>query len=238
MRVFLIPVSSDRYELYCEVPEDDLLPDAVEQAGFLKRTFLKIRKGLEPFEHASPREGQAAPRGFAGRIFARFGRRLAETIAEQRLLWHLRKRTTATAVHPDDLDGSSVIPIVRRRVQKDFEKHRFWLVIDTLLLVASALLALVPGPNLVAYYFAFRVVGHFLSIRGARQALAHVVWSVEPSAPLAELRRLLPQDPAVRRPRLEAVASALGLEHLPRFFDRVSAPPRDIVRPVRTSTIP
>src|SRR5690349_309920 len=102
MRVFLIPVSSDRYELYCEVPEDDLMPDSVEQAGFLKRTFLKIRKRLEPFEH-TPRDAQAAPHGFAGRIFARFGRLLAEAIAEQRLLWHLRKRTTATAVHPDDL---------------------------------------------------------------------------------------------------------------------------------------
>jgi Mitochondrial K+-H+ exchange-related len=224
MRVFLIPVSSDRYELYCEVPEDDPHPESVEQAGFVKRTFLKLRTRLDAFEHAPSHGAQAPPRGLAGRILARFGRRLAETIAEQRLLWHLRKRTAATAVHPDDLDSSSVIPIVRRRVQQDFEKHRFWLVIDTVLLAASALLVLLPGPNLVAYYFAFRVVGHFLSIRGARQALGRVAWSVEPSSALSELRTLLQQDPVARRPRLEVVASALGLDHLPRFFDRVSAP--------------
>ena len=39
------------------------------------------------------------------------------------------------------------------------------------LLIVSGVLALVPGPNVLAYYFAFRVVGHWLSMRGARQGL-------------------------------------------------------------------
>src|SRR4029079_15633687 len=118
--------------------------------------------------HYEPAE---PPRGVWQRIVARFRRLVAEAIAEQRLLWHLRNRTAATAVHPDDLPAASVMPIVRAHIQKDYEKHRFWLAIDVLLLAASALLTLLPGPNLIAYYFAFRVVGHFLSIRGARQAL-------------------------------------------------------------------
>ena len=95
-------------------------------------------------------------------------------------------------------------------------------MIDVLLLAASALLTLLPGPNLIAYYFAFRVVGHYLSIRGARQALARIDWSLEPSTPRAELRRLLVEDAASRQSRLQAVATSLGLEHLPRFFDRVT----------------
>jgi hypothetical protein len=108
-------------------------------------------------------------------------------------------------------------------VRKDFEKHRFWLAIDLLLLAASAPLTIVPGPNLIAYYFAFRVVGHFLSIRGARQGLTRVRWTPEPSGQLADLRALLAEDPQSRRPRLDAIASALGLEHLPGFFERVTA---------------
>jgi hypothetical protein len=40
--------------------------------------------------------------------------------------------------------------------------------------------------------------------------------------PLAELRRLRVEDAAARQSRLEAVATSLGLEHLPRFFDRVT----------------
>ena len=34
----------------------------------------------------------------------------------------------------------------------------------------SGLLFLVPGPNVIAYYFAFRMVGHYFSLRGARKA--------------------------------------------------------------------
>ena len=53
------------------------------------------------------------------RVVARFGRLIAEAIAEQRLLWHLRNRTAATLVHPDDLPATSVMPIVLRQIQKD-----------------------------------------------------------------------------------------------------------------------
>jgi len=222
MNVFLIPVGSDRYELYCEVPPEDSLADQTERKGGLfSRLAARVRRGIQSLErrHYEPAE---PPHGVWQRIVARFGRLMAEAIAEQRLLWHLRNQTAATLVHPDDLPATSVMPIVRTQIQRDFEKHRFWLVIDVLLLAASALLTLLPGPNLIAYYFAFRVVGHYLSIRGARQALARIDWSLEPSTPLAELRRLLVEDAASRQSRLEAVATSLGLEHLPRFFDRVT----------------
>jgi hypothetical protein len=223
MRVFLIPVGSDRYELYCEMPEEDAVADQPDrQSGVLSRLAARVRRGIQSLERRQHEPGEP-PRGLWQRIVARFGRLIAEAIAEQRLLWHLRNLTAATVVHPDDLPAASVMPIVRRQIQKDYEKHRFWLVIDLLLLAASALLTLVPGPNLIAYYFAFRVVGHFLSIRGARQALARIDWSLEPSEALAELRRLLAQDAASRESRVQAVASSLGLEHLPRFFDRVTA---------------
>ena len=67
-----------------------------------------------------------------------------------------------------------VMVLIRRMLQRDYERHRLWLVVDTIGLIASGLLMLVPGPNLLAYYFAFRVVGHWLSMRGAAQGLQHV----------------------------------------------------------------
>lgn len=224
MNVFLIPVGRERYELYCEMPEDDVLAGDQQERkdGVVARAIARARRWIQSLERRQY-EPPEPSRGLWQRIVARFGRLIAEAIAEQRLLWHLRNRTAATVVHPDDLPSGSVMPIVRAHVQKDYEKHRFWLAIDLLLLAASALLTLLPGPNLIAYYFAFRVVGHFLSIRGARQALARIEWSLEPSPDLAELRRLLAEDAATRQSRLQAVASSLGLEHLPRFFDRMTA---------------
>jgi hypothetical protein len=224
MNVFLIPVGHDRYELYCEMPDDEALADRPERTGgIVSRTVTRVRRWVQSLErrHYEPPE---PARGLWQRILARFGRLIAEAIAEQRLLWHLRNKRAATVVHPDDLPATSVMPVVRAQIQKDYEKHRLWLVIDLLLLAVSALLTLLPGPNLIAYYFAFRVVGHFLSIRGARQALSRIEWSLVQSTDLAELRRLLVQDATARQSRLQAVAASLGLEHLPRFFDRVTAP--------------
>jgi hypothetical protein len=149
---------------------------------------------------------------------------VAESIAEQRLLWHMRRQHEAVIVHPVDLAGDAAETTVRRAMQVDFEKHRRWLVIDSVLMVLSGALILVPGPNVLGYYFAFRVVGHYFSMRGARQGLGAVVWRHRPDEALADLRLLAREDPVERRHRVEAIAARLGLDDLRRFFDRVAVP--------------
>ena len=90
--------------------------------------------------------------------------------------------------------------------------------------MASGLLFLVPGPNLLAYYFVFRMVGHYFSLRGARQGLSVVAWTTEPSAPLSDLRRAIDLDTDERDRRVSNIAAALKLEHLAKFFDRTAIP--------------
>ncbi len=147
---------------------------------------------------------------------------VAERIAEQRLLWNLRGQTTAVVAHPQDMTFDQVLTLVRRTLQRDYERHRLWIVLDSLLLVASGALMLVPGPNIVAYYFAFRVVGHWLSMRGADQGLHHVEWTGRPCPPLGELRELAVLEPRVRNQRIHDIAARLRLQHLSTFFDRVA----------------
>jgi hypothetical protein len=74
----------------------------------------------------------------------------------------------------------------------------------------------------VAYYFAFRMVGHYLSLRGARQGLDAVAWTSEQSAPLSELRRAISLEGDERERRVHDVAAALKLEHLVKFFERMA----------------
>ena len=94
--------------------------------------------------------------------------------------------------------------------------------IDSLLMVASGLLILIPGPNILGYYFAFRVVGHYFSVRGARNGLDRVTWTQTPSEPLTELRHALALDAAARLRQAESVASRLRLDHLATFFQRTA----------------
>jgi hypothetical protein len=82
----------------------------------------------------------------------------------------------------------------------------------------------VPGPNIAAYYLAFRLVGHYLSMRGARQGMDCVQWDPRPSDPLAELRTLVALEPEVREARVSEIAERLRLERLATFFDRLAVP--------------
>ena len=87
----------------------------------------------------------------------------------------------------------------------------------------TAVLVLLPGPNVIGYYFIFRVIAHYLSWSGARQASVRTVWQAEPEPALTELGTLarLPHD--ARAQRVAAIAEALQLPRLVEFFDRVAA---------------
>jgi hypothetical protein len=226
MDVYLVPVGADRHELYCEVPDEpdtDQVEGQEPSRGFFRRLLVRFREMLAEAErerrqaHTTPVQG-----GWLGRIKARTMRWVAESIAEQRLLWLLRRQTEACLFYPDDLDEAKAITILRSQLGRDFDKHRFWLTIDSLGFVASGLVALVPGPNVLAYYFAFRLVGHYFSLRGARQGLSGVQWRSEKSAPLSELRRAIDLEPAVRVRHVHDVALRLRLEHLASFFERTA----------------
>jgi len=103
--------------------------------------------------------------------------------------------------------------------------HSRWLAFDLVALVISGLLVLVPGPNLIAYYFAFRVIGHYLSWLGARHAM-RASWDLRAEPALVELGRLadLPRD--ARATQVHAIAAGLNLPSLADFFDRTAVPAR------------
>lgn len=224
MDVYLVPVGRDRYELYCEVPDEPEPTEEEPPSGFFRRMKQRFSAMLAEAERERRRGADHEPQSTLAGIRRRTLRYVAESIAEQRLLWHLRRQTSACLFFPDDLEGGHAITLLRRQLGRDFEKHRFWLIVDSLGFIASGALFLLPGPNIVAYYFAFRMVGHYLSVRGARQGLNAVDWTSEPSAPLSELRRAIGLDGEERDRRVHDVAAALKLENLVKFFERTAIP--------------
>jgi hypothetical protein len=238
MDVYLVPVGADRYELYCEVPDDtvELEMEPAAPGGwwrwpgaFTRRLLHRVKQQFHKVVAEAERERRLArgeqPSGrWLSRMKTRGMRWIAESIAEQRLLWHLRGQATATLFHPDDVPAADAIRFLRQQLARDFDKHQFWLIFDTLGLLGSFLLVPIPGPNPVLYYFAFRVVGHYLSLRGARQGLNHTIWTAQSSAHLTELRRAIALDPALREARVNDIALRLRLEHLATFFERTAVP--------------
>lgn len=225
MDVFVIPIGGDRYALYIEPPADpEPAADGVPSSGLagrLRQRFNIMLRAAEERQHRQRHEA-ASEAAAAGRIQDRVLGWIAQRIAEQRLLWSLRRQTSAVAVHPQDMTFDQVMAFVRRTLQRDYERHRLWLVVDTIGLVLSGPIAVIPGPNVLAYYFAFRVVGHWLSMRGAAQGLRQVSWSGRPCPPLAELRDIVHLESAARDARVHEIAQRLRLPHLSTFVERVA----------------
>jgi hypothetical protein len=219
MNVYLVPASPTRYELYCEVPAAE--PD--ETAG-----GTSVWARMKNVFHRTLAEGEAArrtpglPAADQGRVRRWIGRKLADVVAEQRLLWHLRRQDEVHLIHPDDLPPDAAIAASRACLSADRDKHLRWCVIDGALVVVSAPVALLPGPNVLAYYFIFRTVAHCLSLRGAQRGLSRIAWTPDPSAPLTALRTALPLDAAARAARVAEIASALGLDHLAPFVEGIA----------------
>ena len=225
-----MPIGGERYELYCEVSDDVPEPEVERPRGFFAIVRDAPRRLGVAFHHMiaeAERERRTSRaerrnRGWLGRLRGRLLRWVAESIAEQRLLWHLRRQPDACLYHPDDVDGAAAMEIMRKQLGRDFDKHQFWLIFDALGLLVSFILVPIPGPNLLLYYFAFRVVGHYLSLRGARQGLDVTVWRTEPREALTELRRAIGLDPVSREQHVNDIAVRLRLEHLPTFFQRTA----------------
>jgi hypothetical protein len=228
MDVFLIPIGSSRYELYYEAPEDPADAAEVEggesSRGLFQRWRHRFNQMLHEAEQQRHETVSSEPPGLLQRIQRRMMGYVVERIAEQRLLWHLRRTDQVTAHVPSDMSEDEALKVIRTMMKSDGDRHLRWLLVDLVLLAASVPFTLVPGPNILAYYFTFNVVGHFLAMRGARRGLAEITWSIERSAPLAELRAALTLDEPHRYRRVSDVATRLRLQHLARFFERIALP--------------
>jgi hypothetical protein len=220
--VYLVPIGSGRFDLYTEQEEKDPLASR-EAAGLWSRTIERLHEGWRQMARAATsRQGDRA--GRLTRLRDRLVCRIAEAIAEQRTLWSLRTLASATFIYPSDLSETSAAAIRGRVLIRARRHHGRWLLINVVGVALTAVLVLLPGPNLIGYYFLFRVVAHYLSWRGARHALESISWRPIAEPALSELGALARVARDARAERVAAIASQLRLTRLEAFFDRVAVP--------------
>ena len=224
-----MPLGPERHELYCEPSDDDetASDSAAPAPGFFSRMRRRFTEMMRAAEVARARRarGEYDPIDtWWERTRARVLAKVADAVAEQRLLWHLRHLEAANLYHPSDMTGERALVIMRASMVRDRDRHFRWLMIDAFLLILSGALVVVPGPNVLGYYFAFRVVGHYLSWRGARQSLEAVTWTTATCDPLIELRDALDLAPQQRDARIDELAERLRLPRLALFVNRICWP--------------
>ena len=143
MEVFLIPVEADRYELYCEVPDlDDDGPDAEAPQGLLPRAVPSLPHGARRRRTRTPPAAAAADESGAPPVVVR-AHPAQDDVPDRR---EHRRAAPALAHAPPGrrrrgpsrrtCREARALQIVRASMQSDFEKHRFWLIVDLALFVA------------------------------------------------------------------------------------------------------
>jgi len=226
MNIYLVPVGLDRYELYCEVDNHHPADGGETARGWRQRASQGFHRALAYVESERrqrlARASAAESRTRGQRVRDRVIGWLAERVAEQRLLWHLRNQIAVTAHHPDDLSPSDAEDVVRRSLRGDSRRHLVWMLVDAFIYLASLPLTPIPGPNVLALYFSFRAVGHLLSWMGARHGLRRVQWRYAACAPLTMLRQVPMMNPSSREALAREVAAQLTLRHLDTFVERIA----------------
>jgi hypothetical protein len=218
MTVYLVPAGRNRFELYSEShdegSESESKTDPAD-AGWFRRAAAQWHEWVERARRGS---GQGRLARWRDAAICR----LAETVAEQRTLWALRAQREAVVRFPSTLDAARARATLMDLLAHARRHHQRWFFVDLVLFVASGPVAFIPGPNLLAYYLAFRLVGHVQTWRGARQGMDRIAWTLESDAGLAELASLADVPRDVRASRVEAIAERLNLRRLTAFFDRVA----------------
>src|SRR5436190_1982237 len=118
MDVYLIPVGAERYELYCEHVVDDasLVPEAPEGSGRIAAILHRVKAAVARVEQEQQTGVPSAVEegtGWQARMKRRMLCWIAEKVAEQRLLWRLRKEYDVTLFFPDDVTGDAALATAR-----------------------------------------------------------------------------------------------------------------------------
>lgn len=206
LSVYLLPARRGRYRL--------VSPELEERLAATAET------GESPTEER-PKEGAGDESGQPGFLRRSWLWLKARGGAGERVLRELRLPEAIEVVHPAGLPEHAARRIFRQRVEAAVRHHRRWLVVDGALLPVSVVLSLVPGPNLVLPYLAWRTLAHWRGQSGGSRALDGAgpasTFVAEPALdPLLDLakRRIVLH----RRRRLREIGERAGIPDLDRHL--------------------
>jgi hypothetical protein len=87
-------------------------------------------------------------------------------------LWWARK---IELHHGGSRSGDEVGSIWQDYLSRQWKRHLIWLSVNTVIAPFSLLLWILPGPNVIGYWFAYRAIHHFLVVCGISRVRRGVI---------------------------------------------------------------
>ncbi|HEX8201963.1 MAG TPA: hypothetical protein VF590_15920 [Isosphaeraceae bacterium] len=191
MKVYLLTMDSGRRLFYAEGV------DAPEADGDATSPRTGLRGWLDRMSRRWHEAGQGPQEGVGRRLRLAWHwlhRRLAP---DEALLKHLGRAPRIDLYHPGTLAEPEAARLWRQYLARRRLRHAIWLVVCLLLSLLSVLLMVIPGPNVLGYWFVYRAVCHLRVVIGVRRGLGnqvptllHPTTALDPAAELTEIQWL------------------------------------------------
>ncbi len=94
----------------------------------------------------------------------------SRTHPDEMLLARLRSARTIALHHPASIAAEKVHAAWNAFVRRGRKRHWFWFAVNLIISPLTVVLAPLPGPNLIGYWFAYRAVHHWLILVGLSHA--------------------------------------------------------------------
>ena len=111
---------------------------------------------------------------------------------DEAMLARLRSARRIDLFYPATRTRSDVSAAWRDYLNQQWKRHLLWLSINGVIAPFSMLFAVLPGPNLIGYWFAYRAIHHLLVIWGIRRVWRGTITTT--LHPMADLDRPLEPD--------------------------------------------
>jgi hypothetical protein len=176
VKVFLIALDHGQSFFYSEDDVDDApaASDGTGWRGWIERSSQRVTAAL--------RHPQGGLLLRLNRCWDWLQQRMHP---DERLLAALRRAQLIEIYHPASLSRGAVLAEWRAYLRRRGWRHVGWLIFDGVLAPLSVFLWVLPGPNVIGYWFAYRAVLHVLILLGIHRALrGRVDTTVHPVAGL------------------------------------------------------
>jgi hypothetical protein len=167
LKIYLLRDDEGRHVFYADPPARRKRSSSPDQRGLRHWAERKANAIKDAWTHAD--------RGFAG--WARRGWEWLSrrTPADESMLVHLRTVEAIEIHHPAGVATEEVRVLWTDYLVRCKRRHLPGLGLNALVAPLTIVLAPLPGPNLVGYWFTYRAVRHFGALLGLRRAGSEAV---------------------------------------------------------------
>lgn len=143
----------------------------------------------------------------------------AERDRNEKLLKEMTALSQIAVYYPANLSEENARDIYHNVIQSQVKKHKRWLIVDGALLPVSVIFSLVPGPNLLLAYLAWRTLAHYKTKKGGEKAVSDLKISFIKEPELKKLFEIVNKRFVFNRlAKIKAIGEEIGITNLGKLI--------------------